>query len=225
MKYGYLLGATLFALSATPTMAAVIDFESLPHLDNFTGSRPSPFTISGYTFADIGQSGHSFIIWANTIPENAGGPGNNTLTQNSVGATTTVSKVGGGSFTLNSLDAADVYNMTPVYYQGLSFPIFPNFMFTFTTAGGSTQQVVTLQDGVAGLETLTFNRSALLSFSFQALNTDPFLPNMSFALQVDNIVLDQPIAAVPLPAGWLLFASAGVLSAAWARRRRVAELS
>ena len=82
--------------------------------------------------------------------------------------------------------------------------------------------MVTLQDGVAGLETLTFNRSGLLSFSFQALNTDPFQPNFSFALQVDNIVLDQPIATVPLPAGWSLFGSAALLTAAWARRGRAA---
>ena len=214
-----ILGVLLTAVGG-PAAAMVINFENLPHLDNFTASRPSPFSIDGFTFADLGQSGHSYILWANNNPENAGGPGNNTLSQNQAGAVTTVSKVGGGSFTLNSLDAADVYNSTPVYYQGLSFPIFPHYRFTFTTAGGTTQQEIVLHDGQAGLETLVFNRIGLLSFSFQALNTDPFLPDFSHALQFDNVVINAPIAAVPLPASGSLMALIAAVCGTFARRAR-----
>ncbi len=198
------LVALLGICAVTPVNASVIDFENLPHLPAFTGSRPSPFTYGGFTFTDVGQPGSFYIIWANDNPENAGGPGNNTLAQGLNGAITTVAKVGGGTFTLNSLDAADVLNSTPVYYQGLSYPIFPSYRFTFNTGGGSTQQIVTLTDGAPGLETLLFDRVGLLSFSFQALNLDVFQPNWSAALQFDNIVVDEAVSSVPVPGGWFL---------------------
>ena len=65
-----------------------------------------------------------------------------------------------------------------------------------------------------------FNRIGLLSFSFQALNTDPFLPDLSHALQFDNVVINAPIAAVPLPASGSLMALIAAVCGTFARRAR-----
>jgi PEP-CTERM motif-containing protein len=138
------------------------------------------------------------VVWGSAWPYSADA-GGATLGSNYGWTTTTFSRVGGGLFDLQSIDLADFFDNALGQQGG-------DVRLTFNDADGSTSQTVTIDD-LPGLQTFTFNRSNLLSASYEPVTT--FGP----LIQVDNILVDTndartslavPESAVPEPATWAM---------------------
>jgi hypothetical protein len=199
-----LLFVLLAGAATTGAQAVTIDFESLAHDDFFRFHNP--LTIDGFFFSNPGAGNggpEALASWGRTQSFNAD-PGGATLFQNFPGTTTSVSKVGGGTFALTSIDLADVYN------NGNG----GNIRFDFFSALGNSTVTVTI-DNLPGLETFFFNKTDLTSFDITALTTEgPWL-------QMDNVVLDG--AVIPEPASWaMMIAGFGLAGSAMRRRVKVA---
>lgn len=118
---------------------------------------------------------------------------------------TTVTAIDGGAFDLVSLDVSNDFNYGQVF----------DLVFTFTDAFG-TSEVTVYTDGVDGLETLVFNKTSLLSFSYMSTTKN---------MQIDNVVVNAStpvMPGVPEPATWaMLIAGFGLVGAAMRRRQAV----
>jgi len=173
-----------------PAHAAIIDFEELSG-----GSQGSSLTTQGFVFS----STHNF--WLNS----SGANGTKTLSEYE-GATVTVSAVGGGLFSLTSLDYADIFNIGEGFHQ---------VAFVFNTASGviSTTRAT---DWPAGMQAETFNIAGISSFSYVSTSEFPG----EGAIQLDNLVLTlDTAAAVPEPATWaMMFAGFGIVGYSMRRR-------
>ena len=187
------IGAALAALSLSAAAQAItVDFNSI---SGFQSVGPV-YVESGFQFANSGGRTDDLFSWGQGNGFNAN-PLGNTLNHNYGGTTTTLSRVGGGTFTFNSIDLADVYNNA----RG------GEVRFLFTTSGGSSSQTVSL-DQLVGLETFSFNISNLLSVAWTPQTT------LGQWLQLDNVNLDNGTSNVPEPASLALFglALAGLAS-------------
>ena len=130
-------------------------------------------------------------------------PGGRTLNNNYFRSTITLTKVGGGLFDFNSVDMTDIYNNFDGQTGG-------NVLFTFFDGANTTTQTVTI-DATPGFQTFTFNRTGLVSLTFQAVTTNE--------VQADNFVLNAA-TGVPEPAGWaLMLGGFGLMGGALRRRR------
>lgn len=192
--------AALSGAANIASAATTIDFNehTTSTLNRGVGAS---FESGGLRFDYTGAS--QFWVYGATSTLNAD-PGGATVRAADRGVTT-VSKVGGGSFDLTSIDFADQNN------SGAASSV----QFTFYYADDTLGQIFTL-DNMKGLETIALNRSNLLSFSFKAIGAN--------TPQFDNLVWSESaVAAVPEPMTWALmitgFAGAGV---ALRRQRRFA---
>lgn len=220
MKYQALsLAFSALALSmAAPAMADTVNFDDLTPGDGITRVYNSPLSSGAFTFDST--PGHQLLVWSDwdlwgdyTAPLNADPHGATLSTQDSW-SVITGHKTDNSSFTLNSIDFADIYNGS----SGGSIRVTFNF-----AAGGSSYQDLTLG---AGLNTYDFDMVDLSSFTVQGLTT------LAGLLQMDNVVYDlretvgpgdgqgDP-SPTPEPASWALMLG-GFGAVGYSLRRRVA---
>ena len=178
--------------------AVVIDFDSI---DNTSGNRFSGSSLNtdGFNFSNSRGYGSAILHWYRGSSYNADSDGA-TYSHNYSGTVTTVTKIGGGSFDLASLDIGNVYNSRP-YSQ--------RFSFWATVAGGGSYNMSFISDSLAGLQTVMLNWSNLTSFSFRE--------SSGSWLQADNFVIDENVS-VPEPSTLALL-TLGLLGLGVARRR------
>ena len=199
-------GAMLIAAMPSNAQAqTVIDF------NEFVGfSFASTVDTQGFTF-----SGPSFFSFYKRGPDNSDNPtsadpdGGVLVFSEQPPTAATVTRTGGGTFTLNSLLATAFDDSNPSF--GSPPPPY-NVNFTFTDALGTTSQSF-LIDNMRGFQTLNFDRAGLTSFSF----TGP--------LQIDDVTLDGMVGgAVPEPSTWaMMFLGFGVLGLGMRRRHKLAR--
>ncbi|MBX3486075.1 PEPxxWA-CTERM sorting domain-containing protein [Phenylobacterium sp.] len=192
--------------------AATITFDELANDSAPSYDLYHTVTSGGFLFVNDGAgqaSGDEFVVWSRTSSSNAD-PDGATLTNNYQGSITTVTKVGGGLFTLGAIDLANGFN------SGGGGTV----LFTFYTPDVANQgafavdsELVTLA-GAPGLKTVTFNRSGLSSFTYQAIDAN--------FVQVDNAVVDEfgPNTGVPEPGAWALMILGFGAAGSMLRRRR-----
>ncbi len=204
MKHLALAAAAFAAVAcASAAQAAVtVTFDEYAHTSPVK-LYTAPITSQGFTFtSDAAVNGLG--IWG-TI-NNADPDGATLLNWNS--KSVTVTRTDGGLFSLTSLDMSDTYNTA-----GLN-----KYLFTFFDGAKTTTETVTL-DGVRGLQTLTFNKDRLQSFSYAMLGSQ--------GMQIDNVVLGDaatPVGGVPEPGAWaLMILGFGGAGAALRRRPRLAH--
>lgn len=183
--------------------ATVVDF------NGFTGFRfASTVNTQGFTF-----TGPSFLSLYARGPDSSANPtsadptGGVLVFSEQPPTAATVTRTGGGIFTLNSLLATAFDDSNPSF--GSPPPPY-NVNFVFTDAMGTTSQSF-LIDNMRGFQSLNINRVGLTSFTF----TGP--------LQIDNVTFDAPVAgAVPEPATWaMMLVGFGGIGFAMRRRSRV----
>jgi hypothetical protein len=187
--------AALLAAAGTAG-ATTITFDSLtnPGLWQF---HADDYVEQGYSFSStLRNSGDALYSYGTASPFNAD-PAGATLAQNYDGYAILVSRVGGGSFTLNSFDLAN----------GFDDANGGDVRFTYTDAHGTHDGQLTLAD-VTGLQTFTFDYTGVTSF---------MLWNDNF--QVDNVKVEAETIPVPEPSSALLVL-AGVAGLAGLARRR-----
>jgi hypothetical protein len=127
------------AALAAPAHAVVIDFESLAVNDNAPHYPPSTYTEDGFNVSTLGV----FATWGTQMSYY---PGSTALFEDYSG-TTTLSQVGGGAFTLTSIDIGNAYN------YGDSNTI----NFTGLRADNITVSQSFTTDSLPGLQTVVFS--------------------------------------------------------------------
>ena len=203
MKHHILAGAAALSLlcGASAAQATTLTFDELPY-----GFYAQTVVSQGYQFDDFdANSSIALFTWEPGSAYSAD-PDGRTLNNNYFRSTVTLTKVGGGVFDFNSVDLTDIYNN----YDG---QLGGDVLFTFFDGLNTTNQTVTI-DALPGFQTFTFNRTGLVSLTFQAVTTNE--------VQTDNFVLNAAAAAVPEPATWALMLGGFGLAGAGLRRRRAA---
>ncbi len=198
--------STLSVLAVAPAQAVVIDFESLAHNDNGVSFPGTPYTEDGFTMTSSLNDLGAYTVWGTELVYY---PGSTALGHNpdAPSMTTTLTQVGGGAFSLSSIDLADIYN------NGTNVNV--DFIGNLVGGGTVTQSFTT--DSVAGLETFTFNSS------FTNLASVQWTPTIGVQyIQFDNININGGgSTAVPEPftvLGTLIGAGSSV-----ALKRRLAK--
>lgn len=177
--------------------------------DGFTtaGYVGNPYTENGYVF-----SGSGFLYTLANSNLDADASASATLGDAVVGgAYITLSKAGGGSFDLNSMQFA----LQGVRWDQTLPTTAINFIFSLAGGGQSTTTMYIhnqFSGGVPTLETLSFNLPLLSAVTW----------NSSNFVQWDNVRLD--VARAPIPAALPLFASAlgGLGFFGWRRKKSTA---
>ncbi len=182
--------------------AAVIDFESLAHSDDYA-DHGATYTEDGFLLtntATVASSG--FDPSLATAGTNAFGySGSTALFNDNWQGQTVLTRTDGGWFNLNSITLSEFYDIDPTID-----PI--DVVFTGMLNNGATVTQTLTLDGVFGPEVFTFDPSFSNLVAVSWLQTEVFH-------QFDDLT----IAPVPEPSTILLFAS-GLLTVAAARRKR-----
>jgi len=195
-----LAAGTAALMAATSAQAAVIDFNELSHGGYY--QPVNPLISGGFSFVNNGAgfANSALGVWGSNGSETMD-PGAAAVFHNYSNSITTVTKVGGGIFDLNSIDLADVYN------NGFGGDV----LLTFTDGMGTTSQNVTL-DNLVGGQTFALNRNGLTAFTMQGVTTQ------GGWLQFDNVVVNGQ-GAVPEPSAWaLMILGFGVVGPGMRRR-------
>jgi hypothetical protein len=193
-----LLVAAAMLLAAGSAGATTLTFDELAD-----GYYAQTIVSQGFQFDDFqANSPIALFTWGAGSDYDAD-PAGRTLNNNYFRSTITLTKVGGGAFDFNSVDLTDIYNNFEGQPGG-------DVLFSFFDGANTTTQTVTI-DGTPGFQTFTFNRTGLVSLTFQAVTTNE--------VQADNFVLNAA-AGVPEPAGWtLMLGGFGLMGGALRRRR------
>lgn len=194
--------AVAAALSSAPAFAGNINFNALASATTYT---PTNIDIDGYTFT--ADPSDTLLIWGSDFASYNADSNGATLSTQSGNQSVTVTRDGGGAFTLASLDLTDVYNSV----FGYSGDVAITFNYQ---GGGSATQTVSL-DALPGLQTFTFDQSNLTSFSLAGVST------VNGLFQMDNVrVSAADAAAVPEAGTWVMMMMGFGLMGAALRRRR-----
>ncbi len=194
--------AALAAFS-TPAAAAVVTFDATATEGTSMTGDGATYSEGGLTFTSSasGPGGsHRLSHWGEDNANNAD-PGGATLFQLFAGAFLTITRTGGGAFSLMSFDVADLFNV------GSAGPI----VYSWVDGGGAHENVFNLDNDV-GLQTLTLNLSGVTSFTMQ--QAAPYV-------QIDNVTFEA--AAVPEPGAWALMILGFGVAGAALRRRPLAQ--
>jgi hypothetical protein len=137
-------------LAVAPAQAVVIDFESLAVNDRKFHFLPS-YTEDGFTITNDAVSRYGIntpdqllAYWGTQF---SGFAGSTALFNNTAATTTNLAQVGGGAFSLSSIDLADLFDAGD--------PTTINF--TGNIAGGGTVSQSFTTDSLKGLKTFTFS--------------------------------------------------------------------
>jgi hypothetical protein len=173
------------ALAVAPAQAVVINFESLASgSDTLQGGL---YTESGFEITNnLATSGLGSVSYTVIGSGTSRFAGSTTLTHTFSGMTTTLTQVGGGAFSLASIELADVPN------QGFNIPV--NFVGNLIGGGTVSQSFTT--DSTPGLETFNFSGFTNLA----SVTLIPTAPGGAANIQFDNInVTAASSTAVPEP--------------------------
>jgi hypothetical protein len=175
--------------SGVASAGVVIDFNGVAN-GAANVAAPSPYVEDGFSLT-TGTAGDLFS-WARPSANNAD-PTGATMSDAFAALTNSLTKNGGGAFRFNSIQLADLFNDQQQSNK-------QTVLFTFALAGGGTTTRTVNTDGLAGLQTFTFNDVAdVLSASWKA-SSGTSTSGLATALQFDNIVLDGgPPVSVPEP--------------------------
>jgi len=131
-------------LGAAPASAVTIDFESLEHVDAGFVSIGNSYSEDGFTLSALG-TGEDFATFGTLASDFSG---STALFNNIALDVTELARTGGGSFSLSSIDLAELIN------AGTDpFPV------TFTgdlSGGGTVTKTFTLDGDTFGAERFTF---------------------------------------------------------------------
>ena len=207
------LGLGFLLTSPHPVMAQTITFEDLSGGVPFSSSGHvilysynAPINEQGFTFSN-GPS-VTFGVWTPDAPTYYGGnyTGSEALFEDGGGGDSiSLTKQGGGAFTLNSIDIANNYLQS---FSPGSAPI----NFVGTKEGGGTVTFTYSPPVDNNLHTVTFsNFTDVVSVTWQQ--------NFPYH-QFDNVVLNGGVSETPEPGKLALLTGAGLTGMAFVNRRR-----
>jgi len=177
------------------------------------GTIASPYQEGGFQFTNDFSIFPTLFTWGpGNIHDPDPSPTSATLGNYYYMTTTTLTRVGGGTFDLHSMDFADTYNETIDPAHGINVANYTGYLtFDLTYRNGATESFQYLIDDLPGWQKLIFDRSNLLSVSWT--------PDLGLSWsQWDNVSL----SATPIPSTLLLFGTAfGGLAVCGALRRRL----
>jgi hypothetical protein len=200
-------GAALLAMMVLTVRSAQAQFVMTFDGNSCSGTAStdgtSAYTESGFELLFGGSSGYAY--WCSG---SAGYAGSNSIFNNTPGGLTTLSRVGGGTFALSSIDLATI----------LAGEGGGSVLFTGDLLGGGT---ITATEGWSGstgspaLQTDLFGSgwTNLVDVTFSQADNEPFY-------QFDNVVLNNvALSVTPEPATVTLLAI-GLVGVAGVRKRR-----
>ena len=188
------------ALPASAAHAAVIDFEALAHNGSGFNYVGNSYVESGFQFTKGQGEPFDFGVMGSGEGRYTGSAA---LFNDTIGGTTTLSRVGGGVFTLSSIDVSEL---------NYAASVFVNFVGELLGGG---QVFATIQtDGTFGMESFLFNSAWTNLVSVSWTQDSPFH-------QFDNVNVEPgSVSPVPVPAGGLLLVGALAGLAALRRKAR-----
>lgn len=192
--------AALALAAALPAAAQTVTFDSKA-APGFIAQYGPVYQEAGLSFTTGLGSEFGLFSWGLGQSSNADADGA-TIALTSANDWLTITRTGGGAFSLASIDLADGFN------SGTA-SIVP---YVLVTSAGTTSGSFTL-DRAKGLQTLLLGHENVLSFALQAKPSGVF--------QLDNVVFSTNVSAVPEPAAWaMLIGGCGLAGGAMRRQRR-----
>jgi len=199
-RVAMLLGAALGLAAAAPATAQTVTFDGQASA-GFIAQYGPTYQEGGLRFTTAQGSAFGLFSWGLGQSSNADADGA-TIALTTANDWLTITRTGGGAFSLASIDLADGFN------SGTASTV----PYLLVTGAGTTSGSFTL-DRAKGLQTFLLGLDGVLSFALQAKPSGTF--------QLDNVVYSTGAAAVPEPAAWaMLIAGCGLAGGALRTRRR-----
>lgn len=111
--------SALSVVAAAPAQAAVLNFESLAVNNSNLNNVGTTYTENGFTVSQVGSQPFQLAVFGTQATQF---PGSTALFNDTVNGLISLTQVGGGAFTLSSIDLANINNTatpTPVTFSGL----------------------------------------------------------------------------------------------------------
>ena len=206
--------AVFFALAGHAS-ASIVTFDSF-HSATTIGAFGPHYAEAGLSFDVLSEGGAaeqigSFGFSGPSAAADAD-PVGAAIFVNASTAKITISKVGGGAFTFNSIDLTDQAN-------GQIGRLSYDLAYDYIDGGGFHSSIFAL-DNHAGLQTFTLNLVGVQSFTMHTGNTNA---NLGPGVQLDNVRFNESTTQIPgvaEPAAWALMIGGFGMAGATLRRRR-----
>lgn len=167
-------------LAIAPAQAVILDFQSLEQNNDIGNNVGTSYTEDGFTVSQPGTQPYALFAFGT---QSRSYPGSTALFNNNRDGVTRLTQVGGGAFTLSSIDLADLFN------DGSQAPV----TFTGLRADSSTTTQSFVTDNLSGLQTFNFS-------NFTNLVSVDWTQDTFSGHQFDNInVSSSTTTAVPEP--------------------------